>query len=162
MIGPKDARSVQTDLDGFDLALLRAIQADGRLTNQQLAESVNLSPSQCSRRRVRLETDGFIRGVHADLDPVRLGFDVLVFLSVSLSRQNGDTSRRFRATIAGMPEIIEAYTVAGEADYVLKARIPGLTQLADFINRLASDESVSHLKTTVALEEVKSVAGLPI
>src|SRR5262245_39490516 len=86
--------SMQTiELDEFDLRLLGALQADGRLTNQELADKVGLSASQCSRRRARLEERGIIRGYHADLSPEPLGLGVLVFVHVTLSTHSPDKSK---------------------------------------------------------------------
>src|SRR5262245_16723771 len=81
------------ELDEFDFRLLGALQADGRLTNQELAERVGLSASQCSRRRARLEESGIIRGYHADLSPEPLGLGVLVFVHVTLSTHSPDKSK---------------------------------------------------------------------
>jgi DNA-binding Lrp family transcriptional regulator len=153
---------LQEVLDRYDLALLRALQDDGRLTNQQLSDQVNLSPSQCSRRRARLETSGHIRGVHAELDASRLGFGVLVFISVTLSRQNPNTGLRFQEEVTRLVEVQEAHAVAGEVDYILKVRVANLAGLADFINRLVIDESVAQLRSTIVLKEIKTRSGLPI
>ncbi|RAN85677.1 AsnC family transcriptional regulator, partial [Bacillus sp. SRB_28] len=73
------------DVDGFDLKMLAALQDDGRLTNQQLADAVGLSASQCSRRRTRLEDDGIVAGYHADLAAERLGFNVVAFVHITLA-----------------------------------------------------------------------------
>ncbi|MET1047403.1 MAG: winged helix-turn-helix transcriptional regulator, partial [Hyphomicrobium sp.] len=82
-------------LDGFDRKILAHLQADARLTNSDLSERVNLSPSQCSRRRQRLEEDGFISGYRAMLDRDRLGFSLVSVVSVTLATHNRDNARRF-------------------------------------------------------------------
>ncbi len=88
------------DLDDFDFRLLGALQEDGRLTNQELAERVGLSASQCSRRRTRLEESGIIRGYHAELSADALGLGVLVFVHVTLTTHSPDNSKRFRDLVA--------------------------------------------------------------
>src|SRR5215475_12726780 len=113
------------ELDEFDLRLLGALQADGRLTNQELADKVGLSASQCSRRRSRLEESGIIRGYHADLSP-----EALVFVHVTLSAHSPDNSKRFRDLVARSDDIQEAYSLTGETDYLLKMVLPDLKSLA--------------------------------
>lgn len=157
------ARSVHNDIDGFDLRILRALQEDARLTNQELADQVALSPSQCSRRRIRLEESGHIRAIRAELDTDLLSFSVLVFMNITLSRHSRDTANLFRDHVRRLPNVLEAYAATGEADYVLKVRVPDLAALAAFVNdELLVHESVAQLRSTIALEEVKSGAGLPI
>ena len=101
------------ELDEFDMRLLGALQTDGRLTNQELADKVGLSASQCSRRRARLEESGIIRGYHADLSPEALGLGVLVFVHVTLSAHSPDNSKRFRDLVARSDDIQEAYSLTG-------------------------------------------------
>src|SRR5438309_10418156 len=83
-------------LDGFDLKLLAALQDDGRLTNQQLAEVVGLSASQCSRRRMRLEEEKIISGYHADLSSEALGFTLIAFIHITLATHSPDNAKHFR------------------------------------------------------------------
>ena len=89
-------------IDGFDRKLLAALQADGRLTNQQLADVVGLSASQCSRRRAALEEAGVIGGYRAVLDAAALGFGLLVFIQVTLNTHSRDNARHFRQLVAGL------------------------------------------------------------
>src|SRR3954449_5049775 len=89
-------------LDGFDLKILAALQEDGRLGNQELADRVHLSASQCSRRRLRLEERGVVRGYRAALAPGMLGLSVVVFTKVALSTHNRDNARRFADLVRGL------------------------------------------------------------
>ena len=100
------------------------MQADARLTNNDLSERVNLSPSQCSRRRQRLEEDGFIRGYRAVLDRDRLGFSLVNVVSVTLATHNRDNARRFAELVSRLPEVQEAHALTGEMDYILKVVTP--------------------------------------
>jgi DNA-binding Lrp family transcriptional regulator len=151
------------ELDEFDLRLLGALQADGRLTNQELADKVGLSASQCSRRRARLEESGVIRGYHAELAPEALGLGVLVFVHVTLSAHSPDNSKRFRELVARTDEIQEAYSLTGETDYLLKMILPDLKSLASTVNeRLLAHDTVAHVRSSVVLDRLKDSVRLPL
>jgi DNA-binding Lrp family transcriptional regulator len=151
------------DLDDFDFRLLGALQEDGRLTNQELAERVGLSASQCSRRRTRLEESGIIRGYHAELSADALGLGVLVFVHVTLTTHSPDNSRRFRDLVARSDEIQEAYSLTGETDYLLKMVLPDLKSLAATVNeRLLVHDTVAHVRSSVVLDRLKDTAQLPL
>ena len=91
-------------VDAFDLKILAALQDDGRLTNQQLADVAGLSASQCSRRRMRLEEEKVISGYHADLASEALGFNVIAFIQITLATHSPDNARKFRASSAARPD----------------------------------------------------------
>ena len=96
-------------VDAFDLKILAALQGDGRLTNQQLADVAGLSASQCSRRRMRLEEEKVISGYHADLSAEALGFGVIAFIQVTLATHSPDNAMQFRTLVQRVDEIQEAY-----------------------------------------------------
>ena len=108
-------------VDAFDLKMLAALQDDGRLTNQQLADHVGLSASQCSRRRMRLEQEKVISGYHADLAAEALGFELIAFIHITLATHSPDNAKKFRALVNRVDDIQEAYSLTGDADYLLKA-----------------------------------------
>jgi len=150
-------------LDKLDLRLLEELQKDGRLTNSELGERIALSPSQCSRRRTRLEAEGYIRGYQANLDRQKLGLDMLVVISVTLATHNRDNARRFSQLINGLPEVLEAYALTGEMDYHLKIATRGLVGLSRFVNDvLLPHESVQHVKTSIVLDTLKTFEGFPV
>ncbi len=152
-----------TRIDQFDRKILAFLQDDARLTNNDLSARVNLSASQCSRRRQRLEEDGFIRGYRAILDRDKLGFSLVNVISVTLSTHNRDNARRFAELISGLPEVQEAHALTGEMDYILKVVTPDLRSLSDFVNGvLLPHESVQHVKTAIVLETLKETGALPI
>ena len=152
-----------SDLDHFDRKILALLQGDGRLSNNDLSEQVNLSPSQCSRRRQRLEQDGFIAGYRAVLDRDRLGFSLVNIISVTLSTHSRDNARRFAELLAGLPEVQEAHALTGEMDYILKVVTPDLKSLSEFVSGvLLPHESVQHVKTAIVLETLKETSALPI
>jgi len=151
------------EVDSFDLKMLAALQEDGRLTNQQLADSVGLSASQCSRRRMRLEDEKVISGYHADLAPEALGFGVVAFIQVTLATHSPDNAKKFRTLVQRVDEIQEAYSLTGDADYVLKAVLRDLKGLSDLVNDvLMPHQSVAHVRSSIVLDRLKETSKLPL
>lgn len=151
------------EVDSFDLKMLAALQEDGRLTNQQLADSVGLSASQCSRRRMRLEDEKVISGYHADLAPEALGFSVAAFIQVTLATHSPDNAKKFRALVQRVDEIQEAYSLTGDADYMLKAVLRDLKGLSDLVNDvLMPHQSVAHVRSSIVLDRLKETSKLPL
>ncbi len=149
-------------LDSFDLRLLSALQDNGRLTNQELGDRIGLSPSQCSRRRMALETAGLIRGYRADLAAEALGFRLLVFISVTLATHSGDNARAFRALVGRIDEVQEAYALTGDADYLLKVVVPGLNDLSALVNDvLLPHDSIARVRSSIVLDRLKESVRLP-
>ncbi|WP_274426981.1 Lrp/AsnC family transcriptional regulator [Chelativorans sp. YIM 93263] len=150
-------------IDQFDRKIMSLLQRDGRLTNNDLSERVNLSPSQCSRRRQRLEEEGLIGGYCAVLDRERLGFPLVNVITVTLATHNPNNARRFADLLAHLPEVQEAHALTGEMDYVLKVVTPDLKSLSDFVNNvLLPHESVQHVKTAIVLQTLKETSALPL
>ncbi len=150
-------------LDSYDRKMLALLQSDARLTNNDLSERVNLSASQCSRRRQRLEEDGYIAGYRANLDREKLGFSLVSVVSVTLATHNRDNARRFAELLSRLPEVQEAHALTGEMDYFLKVVTPDLKALARFVNEeLLPHESVQHVKTAIVLQTLKEGTALPL
>lgn len=150
-------------IDRFDRKIMTLLQEDARLTNNDLSERVNLSASQCSRRRQRLEEEGLISGYRAVLARDRLGFGLVSMVSVTLATHNRDNAQRFAALVSRLPEVQEAHALTGEMDYSLKVVTPDLKALAAFVNDvLLPHESVQHVKTAIVLETLKETAALPL
>ena len=151
------------ELDSFDLTILAALQEDGRLGNAELAARVNLSASQCSRRRIRLEEAGIIQGYRAVLAPAELGLGVVVFTSVTLAAHSGDNARRFAELVRGLDCVLEAHVLTGDSDYLLKMIVPDLRTLAAIVNdALLPHESVARVRSSVVLDTLKEGAPLPL
>jgi len=149
--------------DGFDLKILAALQQDGRLTNQELADLVGLSPSQCSRRRGALEDNGVVKGYRADLDPERLGLGLTVFTHVSLASHNPDNAKRFAELVLRLEFALEAHSLTGDTDYLVKMIVPDLKSLSAVVNeQLLPHESVANVRTAVVLETLKNDARMPL
>jgi len=150
-------------MDSFDIRLLDALQADGRLTNFELAERVGLSASQCSRRRTALEAGGTITGYHARLSAEALGLGVQVFVQVTLATHSPDNSRRFQRLIDGLDEVQEAYALTGEADYLVKLIVTDLKALSRILNEVfLPHESVAHVRSSIVLDRLKQTPALPL
>lgn len=150
-------------LDTFDLSLLTALQDDGRYTHQQLAERVHLSPSQVGRRLARLEESGVITGYRVTLSPTSLGLGVLVFTSVKLAHHGDTIVERFREEILLLEEVQECYSVAGEADYLLRIVVPDLPTLAEFtMRKLMRVPGVESVRSNIVLTALKRDGPLPL
>ncbi len=150
-------------MDKFDIALIEALQRDGRLTNFDLAEKVGLSASQCSRRRAALEEAGVISSYHARVSEEALGLAVTVFVQVTLSTHSPDNSRRFVDLIRNLPEIQEAYALTGEADYLVRLTVPDLKALSRILNEVMLPHgSIAHVRSSVVLDWLKRADGLPL
>lgn len=152
-----------SNLDSFDWRLIDALQRDASLTNGALAEKVGLSASQVSRRRLRLEEEGTIRGYRALVDPAAIGLGVTVFIHVALNTHSRDNARRFRDLVRLTPAILEAHALTGEADYLLKVAVGDLKELARFVNEiLMPHESVARVRSEIALDTLKEPGLLPL
>ena len=112
-----------TGFDKIDLSILSALQDDGRITNQDLAERVNLSASACLRRVRRLEDDGVIDGYGARLNPAAVGRGSSIFIEITLDGQTEAILDAFEAAIAEVPDVMECYLMAGQADYLVRVAV---------------------------------------
>jgi DNA-binding Lrp family transcriptional regulator len=151
------------EMDAFDLAILKALQADSSLTNAALGEVVNLSGSQISRRRAALEASGVIAGYAARLDPVRLGFGLRAIIRVTLRGHSQKEDDGFVDFLARQPAVITAHSVSGDADYVLDVLVRDLAAFADFIHhRLLPHPQVAQVRSEIVLRTLKATQGLPL
>jgi DNA-binding Lrp family transcriptional regulator len=151
------------ELDRFDHTLLAALQEDASATNGVLAERIGLSASQVSRRRQALEEAGVIRGYRALVDREALGLGIVVLVHVTMARHSPENAGRFRRLALARPEVLDAFTLTGEADYVLKVVVADLKGLAAFINDvLLPHEAVDRVRSEVVLEAIKENGALPI
>lgn len=149
-------------LDDTDLRLLTALQTDAHLTAQELSERLNLSASQAGRRRQRLEADGYIRGYTARLDPLKLGLNVQGFVQVHLSSHRPDHANSFAGLLNTRSEIVSAWTMTGDADYLLRVYCDDLPHL----NRLIHDvllphPAVSRVHSQIVMDQLKRDGPLP-
>lgn len=150
-------------LDGYDRRILIALQEEGRLTNQELAECVALSPSQCSRRRRRLEEAGVIRGYHAVVDRRLAGFGLVSIVSITLASHDAENAARLKRLLDELPNVLEAHSTTGEMDYTIKVVSRDLDALSAFISTtLLPHEAVQNVKTAIVLDTLKESFELPL
>lgn len=143
-------------LDAIDRRILRALSHNGRLSNNELAEMVGLSPSPCWQRRRRLETEGFIRGYTALLDQEKLGTPETVIIEVTLDRHDDSMLENFGRAMSEMPEVIEVYLTTGEYDYYLKVAVDGTKGYEEFLRRkLYRVPGIRHSRSTFTLRCLK-------
>jgi DNA-binding Lrp family transcriptional regulator len=151
------------DADRFDLAILRELQGNGRISNANLARRVHLSPPAVHARVRRLERDGVIRQYTALLDGEKVGYDMLCFVHLSLQRHQPRQVRDVREALEKMPEVLECYHVTGEHDYLLKVVIRNRKDLDRFVvEQLTPVPGIARVHTSIALNEVKSTTVLPL
>ncbi len=159
---PKLAVSLE-NLDLTDLALLEAVQAQGRLPLVELAKRINLSATPCTQRMRRLEQDGVITGYHARLNPAALGQALMVFVTVSLKATDEATLKAFNAAVRPVKQILECHMVGGGFDYLLKIRISGMTEYRDILGGIIGAlPMVESTHSYFVMEEVKETVMLPI
>ena len=153
----------EMNIDDFDRAILKALQADSSLTNAALGEIVNLSASQCSRRRTVLEMEGVIAGYSARLDPIKLNFGMRAIIRVNLRGHSAQEDNTFVECVRRQPAVITAHSVSGDAEYVLAVLVRDLEAFADFIHhRLLPHPQVAQVRSEIVLKTIKSTQGLPL
>jgi len=150
-------------LDDLDRRILRVLQADGRITNQDLAAQVGLSPAACHDRFRRLRERGYILGFAALLDPEKVDRALLIFVEIQLDRTTADTFEKFAATVRRTPEILECHMVAGGFDYLIKARVSDMAAYRSFLGEtLVNLPGVRETRTYAVLEEVKNTVVMGV
>lgn len=149
-------------LDEMDCRLLAAVQKNAQLTAQQLGDLLHLSPSQAGRRRQRLESEGFIRAYIARVDPARMGLDVQGFVQVHLGVHGTDTASSFARLVNTRPEIVGAWTMTGDADYLLRVYCTDLNSLHRLIHDvLLSHPAVARVHSQIVMDQLKTDGPLP-
>jgi len=150
-------------IDKIDARILRALQADGRISNLKLAEAVHLSPTAVLERVKRLTRDGVILGYEAKLNPALLGAGLLVFIEVLLDRTVHDVMDSFKAAVQVRPEILECHLVAGGFDYLMKTRVADMPAYRQFVGSVIwTLPGVRETRTHAVMEEVKNTTTLAI
>ena len=150
-------------LDTIDRRLLAALQAEGRVTNVDLAHRVGLTAPPCLRRVRSLEEAGVIRGYHADLDASKLGFAITVFAMVSLKSQAEEDLRGFEDHVKTLPEVRECHMLNGEIDFILKIVSKDLQSFQEFLtSKLTPAPNVASVKTSLTIRTSKNQPGVPL
>ncbi len=149
-------------LDDIDKKLLAALQDNAHLTAQDLSERLNLSASQAGRRRQKLESEGYIKGYRAHLDAARVGLSVQAFVQVQLSSHGPEQARSFARLTALRAEIISAWTLTGDADYLLRVYCADLASLNQLIHDvILPHPAVARVQSQIVMDQLKQDAPLP-
>lgn len=149
-------------LDDIDRMILAELQADGRMTNVELAKRVGISAPPCLRRVRTLEEDGYIKGYHADVDARALGFEVKVFANVGLVSQAEADLSAFEARCKSWPLVRECHMLNGEVDFLLKCVAPDLSTFQTFLTEdLLKADNVASVKTSLVIRGAKDDPGVP-
>jgi DNA-binding Lrp family transcriptional regulator len=149
-------------LDATDLTILRELQAEGRMTNVELARRAGISAPPCLRRVRSLEEDGYIKGYRALLDEKRLGFAVTCFAFVNLSSQAERDLASFETHIKSWPAVRECWTLSGEIDFILKCVAPDMAAFNQLVNELTGLPNVRNVRTALTLDRIKDEPIAPI
>jgi DNA-binding Lrp family transcriptional regulator len=151
------------EIDAIDNRILSILQTDGKISNQDLAERVGLSPSPCLRRVKALEARGIVQRYVALVDPSAVGQGLQAVVQVRLDRQTVDSVTRFEEEILRHPQVLECYLVAGDWDYVLRVVARDLDDFREFcVNRLAKIAGVGNVKSNISMKQVKYSTALPL
>jgi Lrp/AsnC family transcriptional regulator, leucine-responsive regulatory protein len=153
----------KTDLDAIDRRIVAALQADGRLSNVDLADLVGLSPSPCLRRVKRLEREGYIEGYRAALRRERVGLGFSVFVGVKIDGHANERALLFEKAVMAMPEVIACHMISGDADYLLEVVVPDLEGYQQFlVGKLLNLPMVREVRSNIAIQTLKAGAPLPL
>ncbi len=150
-------------IDDIDRRLLSAIQDDAQLTAQELGERLNLSASQAGRRRQRLEHSGIVTGARAVVSPEGLGLHVQAFVQVQMATHEPEKVRAFTRIVETRPQIVSAWTLTGEADYLLRVYCADLAALHRLIHEVILPiPAVARVQSQIVMDQLKADAPLPI
>lgn len=149
-------------MDAKDRQIIRALQRDGRITNQDLADEVNLSPSPCLRRVKNLEANGVIKGYSADVDAGAYGMAITVFVRIRLERHNETDVQNFEKHIRMINEVLECHVLTGAMDYQLRVLVSDLEAYEEFIrHRIHPIGGIASIDTSFVYGTVKKTAVFP-
>lgn len=155
--------SYESELNELDLAILRHVQEDGRISNVELASRIGLSPPATHARLKRLRSNGYIRKYVALLDQEKVGFDMTCFVNISLRMHGPDELSGFRNSVSRLPEVLDCYHVTGEFDYLLKIVVRNRKELQQFVEKeITPIPGVARIYTSLVLEEIKGSTSLPL
>ncbi|OWT73368.1 MULTISPECIES: Lrp/AsnC family transcriptional regulator [unclassified Achromobacter] len=156
----------EIDLDKTDRRILAELQRDGRLSNQELADRVSLSPSPCLRRVRRLEEEGYIRRYVALVDPDKVGFGLVAYVTIRLNKHSGSSHApmaEFARDVQAWPEVVACYAMTGDMDYLLRVQVRDLADFSRFaMDTLMQHPSVIDMRSSFALQKLKETTELAL
>ena len=149
-------------MDAKDRKILQLLQADASLTVKQIAAQIPLSVTPCWKRIQKLEAEGFIRARVALLDPAKVNADVTVFVAIKTDRHTREWIERFNQVVSELPEVMEAYRMSGEIDYLLRVAVDSIATYDRFYKTLIGRIELSNVTSSFAMEQMKYTTALPI
>ena len=152
------------ELDRYDRHILEVLQQEGRISNQDLADRIGLSPSPCLRRVRTLEESGLVTGYHAVLDAKKLGYSLMALIHISMDRHTPERFTNFEASIGELPEVLECLLITGQdADYQLKVVVRDMDAYQELLlNRITRIKGVSGVHSSFVLRRVTDKSALPV
>lgn len=152
------------NLDRYDLMILDILQKNGRITNQELAEAIKLSPSPCLRRVRQMEEAGLIDGYVALLNAKKLGLTLMAFIGISMDKHTPERFEKLESTLASYPEVLECHLITGQdADYLLKVIVKDMDAYQQFLlNKLTRIEGVTGVHTSFVMKSPINTTALPV
>lgn len=154
------------ELDRTDRRILAELQRNGRLSNQDLAEKVSLSPSPCLRRVRRLEESGYIKNYVALVDPEKVGLKLMAYVSIRLNkvlRSSHAPMSDFARDVQHWPEVVECYAMSGDMDYLLRVQVEDLARFSSFaMDKLMQHPAVVDMKSSFTLQRIKEITEIPV
>ncbi|KGJ91158.1 Lrp/AsnC family transcriptional regulator [Colwellia psychrerythraea] len=149
-------------LDRIDLVILSTLQGDGRISNVDLAQKVNLSASPCLDRVRRLEKDGYIKRYGAFLNASKLNLGMTAFVQVTLNRTTSDTFKLFKKEVVNIKEVVECNLIAGGYDYLLKIRFANMESYRLVLEKIGALPAIAQTSTYMVTENIKEDSGVPL
>jgi DNA-binding Lrp family transcriptional regulator len=154
---------VKKQLDNTDLKILRILQDEGRISNLDLAKKISMSPPPTLRRVRDLEEEGYIDGYRANINTAKLGYDLTVWIFVSLKNQNEESLRHFEKLVWGWEQVRECYMLNGEIDFILKCVSKNMVEFNEFLtNQVTANDNILSVKTAFAIKSTKSLGQVPL
>jgi Lrp/AsnC family leucine-responsive transcriptional regulator len=151
-------------IDRYDQMILDILQHQGRITNQELAEAIKLSPSPCLRRVRQMEEDGLIEGYVALLNAKKLGLTLMAFIGISMDRHTPERFEKLESTLASYPEVLECHLITGQdADYLLKVIVRDMDAYQQFLlNKLTRIDGVTGVHTSFVMKSPINTTAVPV
>ena len=150
-------------LDRIDRKILDILQRQGRISMTELGSEIGLSTSPCSQRVKRLEAQGVITGYHARVNPAALGRSLLVFVEITLAQKSEQIFKKVRDELQNMPEVLECHLISGSFDYLVKARLAGMSEYRSLLGSILQQMPVpAQSNSYVVMEEVKESFVVPL
>lgn len=150
-------------LNQIDIKLLTALQQDGRITNQALAEQVGMSASPCWRRVKQLEEEHYIQGYRAVLDRRKIGLGVMVFIRIKIDRHSETEAQKFEQEVMQLEDVVACYSIGGDADFLLQVVAPDLDSFAEFAMSIVRQlPGIKEMQSMFVLKEIKPFVAFPV